>query len=179
VSADTILIGVALAIPDPWGAEIEGWRESLGDPQALSIPAHITLLPPTRVPVSALPTIRDHLVKSASAIEPFEIRLRGTGTFRPVSPVVFVSVAQGISGCEQLEAHIRCGVLERELDYPYHPHVTVAHDVPDEVLDRAFASLAGFSAEFIADEFALYVHDESGVWQVHERFALNLGQKPA
>ena len=172
MSADTVLIGVALAIPDPWGAEIEGWRESLGDPQASSIPAHITLLPPTRVRVADLSSVNEHLIQVASASHPFEIRLRGTGTFRPVSPVVFVSVAQGISGCEQLESRIRRGILDRQLDYPYHPHVTVAQDLPDEVLDRAFTSLAGFTADFIADCFALYVHDESGVWRVLERFAL-------
>ena len=170
--ADTVLIGVALAIPDPWGAEIEGWRESLGDPQASSIPAHITLLPPTRVSVADLPSISEHLIQVAVASDPVEIRLRGTGTFRPVSPVVFVSVAQGISGCEQLESRIRRGILDRQLDYPYHPHVTVAHDVPDEVLDRAFTSLSGFTAEFVADGFALYVHDESGVWRVLESFSL-------
>ena len=170
MSPDTVLIGVALAIPDPWGAEIEGWRESLGDPQASAIPAHITLLPPTRVRESELDAIREHLMLAASASEPFEVRLRGTGTFRPVSPVVFVAVAQGISGCEQLESRIRTGLLSRELDFPYHPHVTVAHDVPDDVLDRAFRSLSGFTGEFMAEEFALYVHDPSGVWQVRERF---------
>ena len=172
MSADTVLIGVALAIPDPWGTEIEGWRESLGDPQASSIPAHITLLPPTRVSAADLPRINEHLVRAAAASEPFEIRLSGTGTFRPVSPVVFVTVSQGISGCERLESQVRSGILDRDLDYPYHPHVTVAHDVPDEVLDRAFTSLAGFNARFIADCFALYVHDASGVWRIHEQFGL-------
>jgi 2'-5' RNA ligase len=90
-----------------------------------------------------------------------------------VSPVVFVSVSQGISGCESLESRIRRDVLERELDYPYHPHVTVAHDVPEPVLDRAFQSLSGFNARFVASEFALYVHGDDGVWQVFERFPLS------
>jgi len=175
VGGATVLIGVALAIPDPWGAEIEGWRESFGDPQASSIPAHITLLPPTRISDSQLTDVRQHLEQVAVVSAPFEITLNSTGTFRPVSPVVFVSVAQGISGCERLEARIRSDVLARDLDYPYHPHVTVAHDVPDDVLDQAFVSLSGFNAHFIATEFALYVHDDKGVWQVHERFPLTGG----
>ena len=33
---------------------------------------------------------------------------------------------------------MRSGPLERELKFPYHPHVTVAHDLPEEALDRAF-----------------------------------------
>jgi 2'-5' RNA ligase len=122
------------------------------------------------VATGELDSVIEHLASTAEVSSPFEVRLSGTGTFRPVSPVVFVAVAQGISACEQLEASIRTGVLSRDLDYPYHPHVTVAHDVPDVVLDRAFRSLSGFSAEFIADGFALYVHDESGVWRVHQRF---------
>ena len=40
------------------------------------------------------------------------MRLRGTGTFRPVSPVVFVNVAEGISRCELLADAVRRGPLE-------------------------------------------------------------------
>ena len=69
--------------------------------------------------------------------QPFDIELRGTGTFRPVSPVVFVQLARGIGGCERLEQRVRPGPLTRDLPFPYHPHVTVAHDVADEALDRA------------------------------------------
>ena len=68
----------------------------------------------------------------------FRIRLRGTGTFRPVSPVVFVMVAEGISGCEQLAVSVRRGPLAVDLQFPYHPHVTVAHHLADGSLDRAF-----------------------------------------
>ena len=44
--------------------------------------------------------------------------------------------------------------------YPYHPHVTVAHDVPTEALDRVYAELAGFDARFTVDHFTLYVHGD-------------------
>ncbi len=66
------------------------------------------------------------------------MHLRGTGTFRPVSPVVFVTVAEGISGCEQLASSVRRGPLAADLQFPYHPHVTVAHHLDDDTLDRAF-----------------------------------------
>ena len=35
------------------------------------------------------------------------------------------------------------GRCDRELRYPYHPHVTVAHDVPTAALDAVFDGLAG------------------------------------
>lgn len=165
-------IGVAIAVPDPWGAELERWRASFGDPQAAAIPAHITLLPPTGVDPGGLGAVEAHLEAAATGVEPFEVHLRGTGTFRPVSPVVFVTLANGIAGCERLEARVRRDVLDRGLDFPYHPHVTVAHDLPDEVLDEAYDALGGFAARFVVEEFALYVHGADGVWQVRRTFAL-------
>ncbi len=165
------LIGVAVAVPDPWGAELERWRAELGDPQAAAIPAHITVLPPTRVDDDELAEVAQHLAGAAASVEPFEVRLRGTATFRPVSPVVFVALSAGISGCEMLEAAVRRGPLVRELEHPYHPHVTVAHDLPDDVLDRAETGLAAYAADFTVREVVLYVH-ETGAW--HPRRALPL-----
>ena len=167
------LIGVAVAVPDPWGAELERWRADLGDPQASAIPAHITVLPPTRVDDDRLDDVAQHLAAAAASVEPFEVRLRGTATFRPLSPVVFVALSAGISGCEQLEAAVRRGPLVRELEHPYHPHVTVAHDLPDDVLDRAESELAAYAADFPVDEIVLYSH-EGGVW--HPRRAFPLGR---
>ena len=172
MSEPTVLIGVAVAIPDPWGAELERWRASFGDPQAGAIPAHITLLPPTRVRETELDAVDEHLSGAAGSVAPFAVHLRGTGTFRPVSPVVFVALASGIAGCERLESQVRRGRLARELDFPYHPHVTVAHDLPDEVLDEAYDALGGFAARFAVDSFALYVHGADGVWHVRRTFAL-------
>ena len=165
------LIGVAVVIPDPWGAELERWRESFGDLQAGSIPTHITLLPPTSVSDLLLDDIEEHLDRSAAAIGSFEVQLRGTGTFRPVSPVVFVALASGISGCEALEAEIRTGLLSRAVDFPYHPHVTVAHDLADDMLDDAFARLSDYAACFTVSGFELYVHGD-GAWHARRGFTL-------
>ena len=166
-----LAIGVAIAIPDPWGAELEAWRESFGDPEASSIPAHITLLPPTTVDDELLPEVEEHLAAAAQEAPSFGVHLRGTGTFRPVSPVVFVSLAGGISGCERVEARVRSGLLARDVEFPYHPHVTVAHDLPEVVLDEAYAALADFSGRFAATEFVLYVHGEDG-WRPRRTFTL-------
>jgi 2'-5' RNA ligase len=171
--APSVRIGVAVPVPEPWGAELEGWRASFGDPQAASIPAHVTLLPPTAVGPDDLAAVEEHLAAAAAGVAPFPIHLRGTGTFRPVSPVVFVALATGIAGCERLEARVRSGVLARDVEFPYHPHVTVAHDLPDDVLDEAYDSLAGYSARYEVEAFCLYVHDDSdGRWTVRRTFPL-------
>lgn len=158
-------IGVSLAVPEPWGTELQDYRVQLGDATAAGIPTHITLMPPMEVDDAQLAVIHDHLEQVAAAARRFVVHLRGTGTFRPVSPVVFVSVVEGISSCEQLALAVRRGPLEVRVQYPYHPHVTVAHHLDEPLLDRAFEELAPFDCRFTADHFSLYVHHPIEGWQ--------------
>ena len=58
-------IGVAIAIPEPYGEELQRWRERFGDPMAGSIPTHITLVPPVPVDSESLPLIEEHLRRVA------------------------------------------------------------------------------------------------------------------
>ncbi len=159
------IIGVAIAIPEPYGSELQQARARFGDPLAAAIPTHVTLLPPTQLDPSDLPKVAQHLEEVTGRVAPFSMQLRGTGTFRPVSPVVFVQVAVGVAHCEHIEAAVRSGPLARELDYPYHPHVTVAHHLAAERLDAAFRELAGYDAAFDVASCSLYRHDADGVWR--------------
>jgi 2'-5' RNA ligase len=168
----TTTIGVAIAVPDPWGAQLQAYRSALGDDTAGGIPTHVTLMPPVEVAVQDLPGLEKHLGDVTTGKDAFRIHLRGTGTFRPVSPVVFVTVAEGISACEQLASCVRKGPLSAEQRFPYHPHVTVAHHQPDDVLDRAFEELAGFECDFVVDRFSLYVHDPESGWVPTRDFLL-------
>ena len=161
-------IGVAIPIPDPWGSELQTHREKFGDPLAEAIPTHVTLLPPTVVDADELPRIEAHLLRAADAMSAFEIHLRGTGTFQPVSPVVFVQLASGISGCEALESWVRSGPLFRDLSFAFHPHVTVAHELPDDVLNHAYASLADYEARFEVLGFSLYEHVDGRWWPLRD-----------
>lgn len=165
-------IGVAVAIPEPWASELQDYRASVGDPLAGSVPTHITLVPPTEVSDEQLAEVERHLERSAAELAPFPVHLRGTGTFRPVSPVVFVALVEGISQCEQLASTVCRGPLEVDLSFPYHPHVTVAHDIAEERLDQAFDELASFECAFDVSTFHLYVHDEERGWTPTRDFSL-------
>ncbi len=169
---EPVRVGVATGIPEPWGSILDEARAAAGDPMAEFIPSHVTLLGPTDVPSPALPAIEDHLASVAPRFRPFTVQLRGTGTFRPVTEVVFVAVAAGISEFEQLAAAVRDGPLARELHFPYHPHVTVAHDIATGALDKVYDELAGFSALFQVDHFTLYVHGTDGHWRPRRSFPL-------
>lgn len=166
------VVGVALPVPEPWGPYLQAMRTGYGEDRARHIPTHITLMPPTPVAPEQLSPLRRHLAEVAATHPRFEVLLRGTGTFRPVSDVVYVQVAQGVSSCERLERAVRAGPVSRILDFPYHPHVTLVHDQPAPVLDRAFAELEAFTCQFTASSFRLYLHGGDEVWRRVEDYPL-------
>jgi 2'-5' RNA ligase len=170
--------GVAVGLPEPWTSELQRWREQLGDPNACGIPPHVTLLPPTCLDTDELDRVEEHLRDVAASERPFMVHLRGTASFRPVSPVVFVPLVEGIADCERVEERVRSGPLERELRFPYHPHVTVAHDLDDEGLDRAFAALEDYEARFSVWGFTLFEQDDAGVWRPQRDFPFGAGGLP-
>ena len=57
---------------------------------------------------------------------------------------------------------MRSGPVERTLDFPYHPHVTVAHHLEEAALDRAFESLADFRCDFRVGSIELYPTTTTG-----------------
>jgi hypothetical protein len=85
---------------------------------------------------------------------------------------VFVTVARGIGSCELIANAVRSGPLERDLSFPYHPHVTVAHDVPGDMLDLAYSGLADLSAEFRVDRFTEFEQTGGGAWVVAREYPL-------
>lgn len=159
-------------MPPPHGEFLQARRADFGDDAAWRIPAHITLLPPTEVDVATYAAFLSHCQGVAAAEPAFEIVLGGTGSFRPLSDVVFVQVAHGVSACECLESALRAGPLMRSLDFAYHPHVTVAHHGTQEQLDRACAELAGYSVAFTVTTFHLYELGADGVWRPRHEFDL-------
>lgn len=165
-------VGVVLTVPEPWGEELQERRAGYGDTVAWTIPTHITLLPPTQVPVERLDTVDAHLSLVASARSPFTVLLRGSGTFRPVTQTSYVVVAQGGEDCTALADLVRAGPLRRRLPFPFHPHVTMAVDLADDVHDRVEEEMSSFSAEFLVAELDRYVLAEHGVWESAAGFPL-------
>ncbi|MEU6057554.1 2'-5' RNA ligase family protein [Streptomyces sp. NPDC047097] len=163
----TVTLGVSIAVPEPYGSLLQQRRAGFGDPAAHAIPTHVTLLPPTGVEPERLPAVRAHLARVAASGRAFPMRLSGTGTFRPLSPVVFVQVVEGAAACSWLQQRVRdaSGPLVRELAFPYHPHVTVAHGISEEGMDRAYEELAGFEAAWNVGSFALYEQGADQVWR--------------
>ncbi|KGN29815.1 phosphoesterase [Knoellia sinensis KCTC 19936] len=164
--------GVAITVPEPYGSMLQQARERAGDPLANFIPPHVTLLPPTEIEKADLAGFEKHLGEVASRHSPFRMHLHGTGTFRPLSPVVFVQVSVGIPQCELLETDVRSGPVVRDLEFNYHPHVTIAHNIDEEALDRAFEDVEEFRCAFEVRSFELYHQGDDGVWRPLTSFPL-------
>lgn len=164
-------MGITIPIPEPLASELENWRASFGDPMATLVPPHITLV--TTTPSPGWDLTLDHARAVAASQPEFTVSLSSTGSFRPVSPVVFLRVEEGFDTCVELHSQLQSGPLERDLDFPFHPHVTVAHDVSEASMDSAEAKLSSFTASFTVRTLGVYEHDASGLWKLREE--LNLG----
>ena len=158
--AHQCVIGVAIALPSHYAAQVRAVREAAGDPLAEVVPPHITLLPPTAVDVDSLDEVMRHLRNVAAGTSPFEVRLDEVGTFRPVSPVVYLGLRSGAEECNHLQMRVRDrrGPLARSLSFPFHPHVTLAHEVCEDGLDTAARKGADLTMDFTATELHLYRH---------------------
>ncbi|WP_354640952.1 2'-5' RNA ligase family protein [Kitasatospora camelliae] len=172
---EAVTIGVSITVPEPFGSAVQDARAGHGDPLARSIPTHVTLLPPTEVAPALLPEIDAHLHAVAAGHRPFRMLLHGSGTFRPVSPVVFIRVEEGAQECRTLEADVRSGPLARELAFPYHPHVTVAHGLAEEILDEAFEKARRFHAAFAVPGFSLSRFGPDEVWRPWREYPFGTG----
>lgn len=175
-SENQILIGVTISVPRPYAHTLSRARLQAGDADALAIPPHITLLPPTAVERDHVDQVREHLLGVAAAHPPFVVTLAGTQSFQPVSPTVFVALTQGAAECAAMHSAINDGVLTQPMRFPFHPHVTIAHDVEEHQLTRTAAAYADFRAEFPVAGFARYELCADRMWREVEMFALQ-GQR--
>lgn len=163
---EDISVGVILGFPAEVAGELQSWRASFGDPLAEVVPAHITLV--TTTPTTDWDATLAHVRSVARGQRPFRVTISGTGTFRPVSPVVFIKVEDGFAECVDLHGKLQQGPLHRDLPFAYHPHVTIAHDVAPESLDEAETVLKSYRASFPVASMGLYEHGADGIWQLRE-----------
>ncbi|QWC85940.1 2'-5' RNA ligase family protein [Nocardioidaceae bacterium] len=165
-------LGVAVEVPEPWASRVQGYRCALGD-DAAGVPTHITLVPPTDLDdrPGVVESVVATLTEAATGCPPFSVRLRGSDSFRPVSPVAYVVVADGAGCLGRLASSSRTGPLDSPAAFPFHPHVTLAHGVAEADLDRAVADHADVDLRFTVEAMTLYRHD-GAAWEPWRRFPL-------
>ncbi|MDA1359755.1 2'-5' RNA ligase family protein [Glycomyces luteolus] len=152
-----ITVGAIIAIPESWSGALQQARKDSGDPLAATVPPHLTLLAPTTLASDQLETLAEHLAIVADSMAAFTIALHGVSSFLPISPVAFVPVIDGGKDLAALAAGIRSGPVPLPQQFPFHPHVTVAHRVEPDGMERVCRSLMTFDATVPVDRFTLSI----------------------
>jgi 2'-5' RNA ligase/8-oxo-dGTP pyrophosphatase MutT (NUDIX family) len=159
-----VRLGVIARLPEPLGIHVQAWRRALGDPAAGRIVPHLTLVPPQTVAERDLARAAALVERAAAEAVPFAVELDGAATFLPDAPVAYLAVREGGPALHDLEVALQESPLDRRT-HPFHPHVTVLQDRPEERIEAAAAELAGFRAAFPVRELALMREAPDRVWR--------------
>jgi 2'-5' RNA ligase len=146
-------LGVAILVPAPHDAAVDGLRGAVADPALGRIPAHLTLVPPVNVREDRLDDALGVLRAAAGTVEAFRLRLGPPATFLPVNPVLYLPVVgdpddPGLLSLHRLRDAVFSDPLARPLSWPFVPHVTLADQAAPERIVAAQAALADFHLEF-------------------------------
>ena len=158
-----VRLGVALLIPPPLGAEIDGLRRALGDGALGRIPAHLTLVPPVNVREDRLGEALAVLRRAAAATRPFTVSLGPPATFLPDNPTLHLIVAEETE-VRALRDRVFVDPLARALTWPFVPHVTLADGADPERIEAALVALVDYSATVTFDRVHLLEEGEQRTW---------------
>ena len=159
-----VRLGVIARLPEPLGIHVQSWRRALGDRAAGRVAPHLTLVPPQTVAERELDRAVALVERAAAEAVPFVVELDGAATFLPDNPVAYLVVREGGPALHALEVALQASPLDRRT-HPFHPHVTVTQDLPDERIEAAARELAGFRATFPVREVALLREDRDKLWR--------------
>ncbi|HUI55186.1 MAG TPA: 2'-5' RNA ligase family protein [Bryobacteraceae bacterium] len=160
------IFALVIYIPGPLGAFLDDLRREL-------VPhynphAHVSVLPPR--PLTSDWQAASAQVRAATeAWAPFEIELTAIELF-PVTDVVYIGVGSGAVELRRMHAVMNSNTLGFQEPFAYHPHITLAQEVPREQVAEASALARHRWQEFRGErsfraERAVFVQNTlSGCW---------------
>ncbi|WP_159614241.1 2'-5' RNA ligase family protein [Glutamicibacter sp. JC586] len=162
-------LGVVIPVPQPHRDTLRAWRQEFGGEATAPIAPHITLVSGSYLTTwgKAAAHVRD----VATRMQPFTIELGAARSFRPASDVVYLPLLSGADQCWQLHQQLLGDALRHESSFAYHPHLTIAQNVPAQHLDAAQAALSTVDMVFEADRVQLF-DTRGGQWNLSEDIAL-------
>lgn len=92
--------------------------------------AHVSVLPPRPLAVE-WENASDQARALIEGAPPFDVELAGVGIF-PVTNVVYIEVGRGAQELRQMHRAMNEGPLAFQEPFAYHPHITLAQEVPSE-----------------------------------------------
>lgn len=129
------VFALVIYLPEPLGRFLDDLRCELV-PQDKPH-AHVSVLPPRPLAVDYL--IASEQVRALTETwSPFEIELINIEVF-PVTNVIYLELGAGAAELRRLHAAMNSRVLEFHEPFPYHPHVTLAQELPASEVTAAHA----------------------------------------
>jgi 2'-5' RNA ligase/GNAT superfamily N-acetyltransferase len=148
-------VGVVLLLPAPVGEAVDVLRRALGADDVDRLPSHLTLVPPVNVRDDEMDSALDLLRDAAERTTPFPLALGPARTFLPTNPVLFLEVGGDVAPVDKLRDKVFRAPLERNLTWPFHPHVTLLDGGPDDRIRAAVEALADVRFTSVIDRVHL------------------------
>ena len=98
--------------------------------------AHVSVLPPRPLAVD-WQRPREQVQALAESWPPFDIATDGFAIF-PVTDVIYLEVGEGAAELRRMHAAMNSGALEFDEPFAYHPHITLAQEVPRDDVPAAY-----------------------------------------
>jgi 2'-5' RNA ligase len=153
-------------IPGPLGQFLDDMRRELVP--GCNPHAHVSLLPPRPLAVD-WPVASEQVSRILNSWNPFEIELTGIDVF-PVTEVIYLAVGRGAAELRQVHRAMNAGPLEFEEPFSYHPHITLAQELPrdkvaatSELARRLWDEYTG-PRRFTADHAAFVQNSLDNYW---------------
>jgi 2'-5' RNA ligase len=129
------VFALVIYIPGPLGLFLDDLRREL-------VPhynphAHVSVLPPRPLAVD-WQTASHQARKLTESWAPFDVQLTGIQMF-PVTNVIYIEVGDGASELRRMHAAMNLTDLAFDEPFTYHPHITLAQEIPHDGVGEAIA----------------------------------------
>jgi 2'-5' RNA ligase len=111
----------------------------------------------------------EELTEESRLFPPIEIELGDVQVF-PVSNVIYVELAKGQRDIHILHDLLERGILKHKCVFDFHPHITIAQNLPADLVDEAFriarAQWAAYeeSRTFVVESLSFVQNIAPGLW---------------
>jgi 2'-5' RNA ligase len=119
-------------IPDPLARFLDELRVAL-TPGAKPR-AHVTILPPRPLHSELKDAVRQ-MAEESRSVHPFRVEMGEIQVF-DASHVVYLEITHGANELRELYTLLNRGALAYKENFPYHPHITIAQDIPPDEAPR-------------------------------------------
>ena len=124
------LFALVTYIPDPLAEFLDGLRKELVP--SCTLRSHVSILPP-RPLFHSEEAAQHQIERECERTAQFRIEAGNIRVF-PVTNVIYIEIVTGEHDLRQMHDSLNAGALEYKEPYFYHPHITLAQQLPEDCI---------------------------------------------